>query len=79
MVPDVAEIVVEPAATACASPEPPIVATEVADEAQATEFVMTAVLPSVYVPVATNCFVLPGERETLEGVTAIDLRTAGVT
>ena len=34
--------------------------------------------PSVYVPVAVNCCVNPVGTDCIEGVTAIDTRTAGV-
>jgi hypothetical protein len=59
MLPDVAVIVVEPAATGVASPfEPvvlPIVATDVADELQVTDAVRSWVVLSENVPVAMNC------------------------
>ena len=53
--PEVAFMVVLPLAIAFASPVPLIVATDCFDEVHETELVMTAVLPSEYVPVATNC------------------------
>jgi hypothetical protein len=37
------------------------------------------VLPSVYVPVATNCCEVPGAIDADSGVTAIDTRVAGFT
>lgn len=47
IVPDVAEIVVVPAATAVASPVELIVAIAVSDELQETELLISLVLPSV--------------------------------
>lgn len=57
----------------------PMVATDVSDETHETELVITAVLPSEYFPVATNCRVIPATSEAFAGVTVIELRTAGVT
>jgi hypothetical protein len=58
-VPDVAVIVVEPAATGVASPFEPaallMVATDDDDELQVTVVVRFCVEPSEYVPVAVNC------------------------
>jgi hypothetical protein len=50
----VAVMVVEPAATAVASPEEFIVATAVLEDFQVTLFVRFAVVPSEYFPVAVN-------------------------
>ncbi len=52
--PDVALIVVEPAASALDNPDGEIVATPVFDESQPTETVKFCVVLSEYVPVATN-------------------------
>ena len=40
---------------------------------------MFCVLPSVYVPVAVNCWVDPKGSDGIAGVTTIDTRVAGVT
>lgn len=57
--PDVAVIVVMPAATEVASPLKPaallIVAVAGTEEVQVTDVVRSCVGPAVYVPVATNC------------------------
>ena len=53
--PTVAVIVVEPAATVAASPVPSTVATDGEEEVQVTPLVRSALVPSVYVAVATNC------------------------
>jgi len=59
MLPDVAVIVVEPAATGVASPFEPVAllmdATDVDDELQVTVVVRFCVEPLEYVPVAVNC------------------------
>jgi len=52
--PDVAVIVVEPGATAVASPDVLMVANVVFDDPQVTDAVMFRVLLSEYVPVAVN-------------------------
>src|SRR5229473_6910939 len=55
-----------------------MVATEVFEELQVTEVVITWVLPSEYVPVAVNCWVSPAGMVGV-GVTAIETRVAGFT
>ena len=55
------------------------VATLVLEELQVTVLVRSNVLPSVYVPVAVNCCVLPAPKEAFAGVTAIETRVGGVT
>ena len=59
MLPDVAVIVVEPAAAEVAIPLEPatllMIATADADELQATAVVRSCVVLSEYVPVAVNC------------------------
>ncbi len=81
--PDAAVIVVEPGATDVASPWEPAAlltaATAVLDELHATEVVRFCVVPSVYVPVAVNCLVVPLATDGLAGVTATDTSVAGVT
>jgi len=45
---------------------------------QSTVVVMSCVLPSVYVPVAVNAWVVPKGSVGIAGVTAIDTNTAGL-
>jgi len=74
--PEVAVMVVEPAAIPVASPLLPavllIVATPVADELQVTDVVRFCVLPSLNVPVAVNCCVPETTIVGFAGVTASD-------
>ena len=74
--PEVAEIVALPTPAPVANPVPLIVATAVLDEPQLTELVRFCVLPSLYVPVAVNCCVVPLAIEGFAGVTAIDTNDA---
>src|SRR5439155_9196430 len=69
----VAEIVVVPTAAAFARPAAEIVAADV-DDAHTTVPVMSAVEPSLNVPVAVYCWVRPFASVMLAGVTAIDTR-----
>ena len=55
ILPEVAVIVVVPAATVMARPALLIGATEVLDELQLTDAVISWVVPSKNVPVAVNC------------------------
>ena len=77
--PDVAVIVALPTPAPVATPPATIVATPVADELQLTDPVRFCVLPSLYVPVAVNCSVVPFAIETLPGVTDNEVNTAAVT
>ena len=78
--PSVALILVVPWLTPCASPvAAPIVATPVVADAQVTELLITAVVASEYVPVATNCWFVPVAITGLAGVTAMPCRVAEVT
>ena len=52
---EVAVIVAVPTPLPVANPSAPIVATEVEDELQLTALVRSCVLPSVYIPTASNC------------------------
>jgi len=83
MPPDVAVIVVVPAATGVANPSEPaallIVATPVVDELQVTVVVRFCVVPSENVPVAVNCLVVPLATLGLVGVTAMETSVAAVT
>jgi hypothetical protein len=76
MVPEVAVMVVVPAATAVASPLLLIVAVAGLDEVQVTELVISWVVPSENVPVAVNCWVAPPVTFGLAGVTAMEDRVA---
>jgi hypothetical protein len=70
--PDVALIVLVPAATAVANPPELMVAVPVVPEAHVMEAVRFCVLLSLYVPVAVNCCVNPATTDGFAGVTAID-------
>lgn len=67
-------IVVVPVATPVARPVELMVALVVFEELQVTLSVRFWVEPSVKVPVAVNCWVVPSEMEGLAGVTAIEAR-----
>ena len=81
--PRAAEMVVVPAATLVARPAEPaaleIVAVAGVDDAHVTEVVKFCVVPSLYVPVATNCRLVPFAIDGVGGVTAIDTSVAAVT
>lgn len=77
--PTVAVIVVAPAATVVASPEPLMVATEVDEEVQVTPLDKSWLLPSLYVAVAVNCWLMPMARVRPTGVTAMDTIVGAVT
>lgn len=83
VLPDVAVIVVEPAATDVALPFEPaallMAAIVVADDFHVTDVVRFCVEPSVYVPVAVNCLVVPSAMLGLVGVIAMETSVAGVT
>ncbi len=83
MEPDVAEMLELPVATLVAKPWLPatllMVATEPSAESHWTEPVMFCVLPSVKVPVAANCSVVPRAMDGIAGVMAIETNAAGVT
>ena len=74
--PSVASMLLVPGATPLARPPDVIVATELAAEAQVTLPVRFAVLASLYVPVALNCWLRPAAIEGLAGVTAMLWRVA---
>lgn len=79
--PCVAVIVEDPAPTLVASPGVPaallIVATLVADDDQVTVLVMVWMLPSEYVPVAVNCWLVPNVTEGIGGSTVIETKVGG--
>lgn len=81
--PEVALMEADPVATLVASPCEPVlllmVTTEICDELQLTVAVRFCVLPSVNVPVAVNCCVVPRGVLGSAGVTAMDTSVAGVT
>ena len=66
---DVALMVVEPTAMLVAMPVLEMVATLVFDELQVAELVRFLVLPSLYLPVAVNCWPTPAATEGVPGVT----------
>jgi hypothetical protein len=72
-------MVVDPGATALAKPAVLIVATPAAEELHVAVLPRFWVLPSLYVPVALNCWVLPLAIDGFTGVTAIDTSVAAVT
>jgi hypothetical protein len=65
--PDVAVMTDEPTPMPYAKPLEVTVATEVVPEDQVTEEVMPWDVPSVYVPVAVNCMVIPAVMLGLAG------------
>ena len=69
-----AEIFVDPAAVAATRPVPLMVAVAVVEELQETSAVMSALLPSLYVPVAVNCCVVLTGIEDDAGNIEIDNR-----
>jgi len=70
--PEVAVMVVVPAATAVARPLLVTVAIDVSDELQVACAVTSRLVPSEYEPVAANCLVVPWGMLGLAGVTAIE-------
>jgi hypothetical protein len=79
MDPEVAVIELWPVAMVLASPLVLTAATPTAELLQVTELVRSRVLPSVYVPVAVNCWVVPMAIDGFAGVTATDTKAALVT
>ena len=83
ILPWLATILDVPATSAVAQPREPdillIVVTAGVAEAQVTELVRSCVEPSVNVPVATNCWVIPAATLGFAGVIASDLSVALVT
>jgi len=71
ILPEAAEMIAVPGATAVARPALLTIATDVFDEHQATCVVISWLVASEYVPVAVNCWVIP------EGMLGI-VRLAGV-
>jgi hypothetical protein len=78
-IPEVAVMIVAPAATAVARPLLLTVATDVFDELQVTCVVILKLVPSEYAPVAVNCWVTPAGMLGLAGVTDMEDKVAEVT
>src|SRR5580658_3787294 len=76
--PDVAVIIALPTPSPLANPLLAILAT-VEDELQLTELVRSCALPSLYIPVAAYCWLVPLAIDALPGLTDIDTRTGAVT
>ena len=74
MVPEVADIVVVPAAILVARPEVLTVAIDGLDDSQFAAVVRFWVDPSLYEPVAANCWVDPALMDGLPGVTEMDTK-----
>ena len=79
----VAVMIVEPTETLVARPSLPdallTVAPDVFEEPHVTELLRSCVLPSLKVPVAVSCCVVPKAIDGFVGVTASDVSTAAVT
>jgi hypothetical protein len=76
--PDVAVMIAVP--TPCPLANPPLaMPATVEDEFQLTELVRSCVLPSLYVPVAANCWLAPLTIDAFPGLTDNDTRTGNVT
>ena len=76
MAPSVAVIVAFPTATEVAKALELTVATPAVFEFQRTEAVKSCAVPSVNVPVAENCWVVPRAIEGFEGLTLIETSVA---
>ena len=79
VLPEVAEMVVVPAATAVARPLLLTVATDGFEELQVTCAVTSKLVPSEYAPVAVSCWVTPIGMLELADVTRMEDRVAEVT
>jgi hypothetical protein len=81
--PEVAVMVAVPCPELVASPLLPtallIIATAADDELQVAVVVTSCVVPSVYVPVARNCCIVPSAIDESAGVIASEARAAGFT
>jgi len=78
-VPEVALTVAVPVPALCPSPALLIVAVAGVSEVHVAVLLRSCVLPSVNVPVAVNCCVVPNAIEGVAGVTANDTSAAAVT
>jgi hypothetical protein len=77
--PSVAVIVAVPTPAPFASPPAATFATDVNDELQLAALVRSCVLPSLYVPVAENCWLVPSGIEALAGVMETEISIGAVT
>jgi len=77
--PEVAEMVVVPAATPAATPTIEIMATPVCDEAQVTPLGNVRSPPSLYIPKATNGWLVPAAMVTLPPEITIEFKVGGAT
>ena len=77
--PEAAVMVALPMPLPVLSPVLTILATLVADELQLTLLVRSCVPPSLYVPIAVNCWFVPFAIEAVAGVTDNDVSTGAVT
>jgi len=72
-------VVLLPTNTPVANPTELMVATLVAEELHEAVLVRSCVLPSLYVPMASNCTDKPAATVPFAGVTAMDTSAAGPT
>jgi hypothetical protein len=77
--PEAAVIVVVPGVTLVAYPAAPIVATAGIDDPQVADCVKSCVLPSVYVPTASNACPVPSGIAAPLGVIAMETNVAPAT
>lgn len=77
--PKVAEMVVVPDATPLTNPLTSTVATADVDEPQLTSAVRSRLLPSLYAPVAVNCWVVFTGIDNAAGATVIAVKLAAAT
>jgi len=77
--PKLAEIVASPTSTPVTTPLAETIAMLVIEDNHVTVDVRTCVLPSVYVPVAVNCWTVPRASEEFAGAITMDCRAAGNT
>jgi len=75
IVPKLAVTVALPCVTPVARPSALIVAMEVAEDNHVHVLVRFCVLPSLYVPVAVNCWASPAGTDTVEGINEIETNT----
>jgi hypothetical protein len=79
MVPDVAVMFAVPSARVVARPAALMLAVDGTSEIQLATDVRSFVLPSVKVPIAVNCWLLPKAIEGFAGASAIDTNAAVLT
>jgi hypothetical protein len=76
--PAVAVMIAAPTPCPLANPPLPMLA-RVEEELQVTELVRSCALPSLYVPTAANCWLVPLAIDALPGLTDNDTRTGALT